>query len=42
MEQIKIEDFSYSLLILQILNVVFWIVVIYFLYKILKKKNKNT
>lgn len=37
-ETVIIQDFNLILLIGQVLNIIFWIVVIYLLYKLLKKK----
>lgn len=40
MEQVRIEDFSTGLLIVQVLNVIFWIAVIYLLYKHFTRKKQ--
>lgn len=33
-----ITDFNFLLFIFQVVNIIFWIIVVYFLYKILNKK----
>jgi len=38
MEKVLIEDYSIALLIIQALNILFWIAVVYLLYKHFTKK----